>query len=71
MFGCPTSLDEQYGCQGYVGMLEDGSVGLVNDKANAIHYVDDKKSGHGTPDDWAKLFREDYGLNVHPVFLGN
>lgn len=71
LFGCPISLDERYDCQGYVGTLEDGSIGLVDGKANAFQYVDDKKLGHGTPEDWIALFKEDYGLNVHPIFLNS
>ena len=70
LFGCPISLDERYVIQGYIGKLnEKGQVGLVPEKANALVYVDDKKPGHGSPDDWVKLFKEDYGLNVHPIFL--
>lgn len=69
LFGCPINIDERYICQGYVGKLEDGSIGLVDDKANAIHYLDDKMPGHGTAEDWICLFKKDYGLNVHPVFL--
>ncbi len=69
MFGCPISLDERYTCQGYVGKLQTGGIGLVLGKENAFKYVDDKDPGHGTPEDWVKLFKEDYGLNVHPIFL--
>ena len=69
LYGCPIDLSQRYEVEGYVGILADRSIGLVIDKASAIVYTDDKKPGHGTPTDWAKLFKEDYGLNVHPIYL--
>lgn len=69
LFGCPASAEERYDCQGYVGLLQTGSIGLVNSIEQAYKYTDDKDPGHGTPEDWVKLFKEDYGLNVHLVFL--
>lgn len=69
LYGCPIDIKQRYDVEGYVGALEDGSIGLVNDKANALRYVDDKQPGHGTPEDWIAFFKEDYGLNVHPIFL--
>lgn len=77
LFGCPVDKPKRYSDKGYIGVLQTGDIGLVSDGVdslipkNAKVYVDDKEPGHGTPDDWAKLFREDYGLNVHPVFLGS
>ena len=71
LFGCPISLDKRYSCQGYIGTLQTGEIGLVLGKENAFKYVDDKDPGHGTPEDWVKLFKEDYGLNVHPIFLNS
>lgn len=72
LYGCPANLsqiDETE--QGYVGKLSNRSVGLVIDRSAAIVYTDDKEPGHGTPSDWVALFKEDYGLNVHPVYLND
>ena len=69
LYGCPIDLSQRYEVKGYIGLLADGNVGLVIDRASAIVYTDDKEPGHGTPSDWAALFKEDYGLNVHPVYL--
>ena len=69
LYGCLASAAERYDCQGYVGLLQTGSIGLVSIIEQAFKYTDDKDPGHGTPEDWVKLFREDYCLNVHPVFL--
>lgn len=69
LFGCPIDLNQRYEVKGYIGKLDNGNVGLIDDRDSAIVYVDDKKPGHGTPQDWAALFKEDYGLNVHPIFM--
>lgn len=69
LYGCPIDVSQRYDVEGYVGVADDGSVGLVKNRDKAFMYNDDKKPGHGTPEDWIKLFKEDYGFNVHPVFL--
>ena len=69
LYGCPIDLSQRYEIKGYIGTLSDGTIGLVNSRDSAFTYTDDKESGHGTPEDWVKLFKEDYGLNVHPIFL--
>lgn len=71
LYGCPIDRSQRYEVKGYIGTLSDGTIGLVNSRDSAFTYVDDKKPGHGTPDDWVKLFKEDYGLNVHPIFLNS
>lgn len=72
LYGCPVNLSQMDEIeQGYVGKLSNGSVGLVIDRDAAIVYTDDKKPGHGTPSDWVALFKEDYGLNVRPVYLND
>ena len=71
LFGCPIDISKRYDVEGYVGTLQTGDIGLVSDKLSAYTYVDDKEPGHGTPTDWAKLFKEDYGLNVHPIFIAD
>lgn len=75
LFGCPADLSSRYDESGYVGLdtgfppTAQSNVVLVDDIEQAFHYVDDKEPGHGTPADWVKLFKEDYGLNVHPIML--
>lgn len=69
LHGCPVDIMTRYDVTGYVGKLADGKVGLVSSREAAFIYRDDKDPGHGAPEDWVKLFREDYGLNVKPVFL--
>jgi len=69
LFGCPVAVPERYEQKGYVGLDGQGSIALVEDIEDAFKYEDSKEPGHGTPDDWAKLFKEDYGLNVRPVKL--
>lgn len=67
LFGCPCSIDEHYSKKGYIGV--DGSkICLVEDIEDAMVY-EAKPAGHGAPEDWMKLFKEDYGLDVHPVHL--
>jgi len=71
LFGCPIAIDSRYTVDGYIGLLSkngNNEIGLVS-KQKAFIYTDDKTPGHGTPDDWIKLFKEDYGLNVHPIFF--
>ncbi len=67
LFGCPCSIDEHYAKKGYIGVA-DGKICLVEDQEDAMVY-DFKLAGHGAPKDWMKLFKEDYGLDVHPVYL--
>lgn len=69
LYGCPIDLSQRYEVKGYIGELSDGMIGLVSSRDSALTYTDDKESGHGSPADWIKLFKEDYGLNVHPVYL--
>lgn len=67
LFGCPCDSDSKYSEQGYIG-IADGKICLVEDIAGAMVY-DAKPAGHGAPEDWIKLFKEDYDLDVHPVHL--
>ena len=70
LFGCPCASSEQYCIQGYVGIVED-KVCLVEDRDDALVYDASKPEGHGAPRDWVKLLKEDYGLDVHPVYLND
>lgn len=69
LYGCPIDIHTRYEVEGYVGTLQTKEIGLVSSKKSAFIYTDDKEPGHGTPSDWVKLFKEDYGLNVHPIFI--
>lgn len=69
LYGCPIDLSKRYEVKGYIGTLSDGTIGLVSSRDLALTYTDDKESGHGSPADWIKLFKEDYDLNVHPIYL--
>lgn len=69
LYGCPIDSSLRYEVTGYVGRLPDGKLGLVGPRSSALVYTGGKKPGHGTPTDWAEFFKEEYGFNVHPIFL--
>lgn len=68
LFGCPIDKSVRYDVEGFIGQLPNGDIGLI-DRDKAFVYVDDKAAGAGNPEDWVKVFKKDYGLNVHPLFI--
>lgn len=70
LFGCPVAASKRYDVKGYIGKTDEG-IDLVPELSDAIIYTDNKKQGHGAPADWIKMFKDEYGYNVNPVFLYN
>ena len=69
LFGCPCAESERFSMQGYISSWPDGKIHLAQELSDAIVYDGAKTPGHGAPSDWMKLFKEDYGLDVHPVYV--